>query len=435
MTANEPSLTRNFVVTPSQVIAQQASVLATNKLAFRSFINAIGTAATLRYQCDGTTAGTPGDGVQRILADANVVFADSPTAHSWAVYRFGTGLSSIEILVEAVLNGGTTGDIACYLSHAGFTGGSAGTAPTVGGGDLKLAIATTLGPLLPTTNYAAHYHFETTADGSAFRLIAQRDSTHAVTSMLLVEKLSDAPAALYLPIAAVWHSNDQMADLSVSANRLFGYSGATTSFAGNMTIDGATSGPLTGAIPKNDLDGKRVLFPTIAWDSSHGYLGAIADLWWSVNDTTTHDTTIPSGTVRHWACFGEVTIPWDSTTDLGNGTTNAHPVSQGAAAAAVPLLKVTPDANTPLGSTFDEGRWVPIVVEIDVPPGYGAHADVQVGTSGPEFVAYRRGAFSALFTTLSVATIVGSRVQLSILPLGGWWDAPSVSVGAYEEAT
>lgn len=85
----------------------------------------------IEYSCDGSTAGTAGDGVDRWADQTDVVFATSAgTAHSWVV--LSNAITGMEILIECLTNSVTAGKLIRLVVSpaAGFTGGSTTSSPS-----------------------------------------------------------------------------------------------------------------------------------------------------------------------------------------------------------------------------------------------------------------------------------------------------------------
>lgn len=131
----------------------------------------------VRYSCDGTTAGSVGDLVDRWSTIANLVIAtaDTGTARSWIVLRNTDG---IEILLEA-RNSSTNNMkilrvVVSFSAH--FTGGTTTSRPTatdevvLTNSDVSSATAVGLGPT-SATDRAFAWHILHSTDGLATMLI------------------------------------------------------------------------------------------------------------------------------------------------------------------------------------------------------------------------------------------------------------------------
>jgi hypothetical protein len=87
-----------------------------------------------------------------------------------------------------------------------------------------------------------------------------------------------------------------------------------------------------------------------------------------------------------------------------------------------PTPDVTPGDAGGFPSDWETARMTPIIARItDAAPGNLYQCVVaRWPWSTDEIVVYRRGQFRGQFVALSTATIVGSNLDLSILPAGGW---------------
>lgn len=81
---------------------------------------------TIDYSCDGTTAGTAGDGVNRWTDATKVIRASGAVAHSWMVLKHTT--LGVWLLIQ--YNGTNDYNWKLFLAKNAFTGGSTTVAPT-----------------------------------------------------------------------------------------------------------------------------------------------------------------------------------------------------------------------------------------------------------------------------------------------------------------
>jgi hypothetical protein len=427
MTASAPTLERTYTVIPNVAVAQQGSLIATNRHLLRLIVTNLLSVSgvTCKYSCNGVTAGSAGDGINHWAADSDIVFEDAGNAHSWFVLGLPSGLGSMELLVEATLGGGGSiagGDINAYLSLLGFSGGSTTDVPTVGGGDTLLSLTNGPGHLPTGSNYGAHFHVISATDGTSIRVISLKDAAvfagdPQVNNLILLEKVYDSPAAITNPYGGVWHYNDTMGDLMGTSNMWHQYATFNNPTSGNLSLISAGFGPITGSgmLPA-DLDSKLQLVPCQAIDvPTYGILGYIPDLWWAVNDGTHLRQAIPSGSSRLFMCFGEITVPWNGTTDLGGGSINAH-VSNPVSAGAAP----TPPTPGALITQTPTSRWETLKATLS--NMLVADVYVMLKASNLRFDIYDpEDGFLPMFGDQSTITQVGDDVQLVILPNGGWW--------------
>ena len=318
---------RTYSVIPRVAVAQQGSALLTNQRLLRLIVdNMISAGAVCYYSCNGTVAGTAGDAVNRWASDSDVVFDDAGNAHSWMVLTLPAGLGGHQLLLEATKGGGgaANGFVHAYASVGGWTGGTTTAIPTLAvGGELALDLSLSSGcsGILPPANYAAHLSVITANDGTSMRVICTDDGNNdAVISMVLLERFYDGPVAWPYSFGGSWRDSDNP---NSEGGMVIWAEDATSSVIAFITlIEGAFR--WDGNLPLNDADGLMMLTPAGVLEGTVGWAGYIPDLFWSINDGTTYSKTIPSGTGRAWACFGGIVVPWDSTTDLGNGSTNAR---------------------------------------------------------------------------------------------------------------
>ena len=145
---------------------------------------------TVNYSCDGSTAGSVGDGVDRwttTFTEGKLVVANEGTAHSWMVLKSANGIGSSNggkgpLYLLIVLNNGGNGlgsgaqFVQILISRAGFTSGSTTARPTATD-ELNLNQGATKICSVTTASIARNFHFTFAADGTFFcfwtRTVAQ----------------------------------------------------------------------------------------------------------------------------------------------------------------------------------------------------------------------------------------------------------------------
>lgn len=322
--ANMPAFQRSYSV-QTVIPVTEGTLLETNQALFRTMAaKLILAGCTCYYSCDGVTAGAAGDGVNRLAVNADVVFDDPGNPHSWIVLQLPAGLGSAQLLLEATQNfgGAVNGDGFAWMAMNGWTGGTDTDIPTVDDvGESALPLHDGSGGKFPSAgNYAAHCHVIAATDGTSLRFVATDDATDdVVITILLIEKVFDIQAACTQPYGGTWDNTDFVDNM-----HWHGYA-TTEAFPANgaLSIPGVSGGLLTfGFIDAYDDDGKLNLFP-IGGTAGPRWVGYIPDLFAVYNDGTTHGKTIPSSG-RRWRVFPNLVLPWDGSTDAGNGSTNAH---------------------------------------------------------------------------------------------------------------
>jgi hypothetical protein len=426
--ALEPTAERTYTVIPRVAVAQQGSLVATNRLFLRTIVNQlIAAGATCHYSCDSVTAGAAGDGINRWDADSDVVFGDAG-ARSWMVLELPAGLGGMHLLIEATTDGGSAadGDVNAHLAISGFTGGTTTTLPVPVDGAEPFAGTLTggSGGNLPSAgNYAAHVNVVYATNGTSIRVIVTNDTNDAVISLLLLETLGGGPAAYVLPYTGTWYSGDAPADLVSFVQWPSWRATLGDPAIAVMVTLGFSAGIIPDYIVSTNGDGSYHLFPVGVFEGTGGWHGYIPDLFFLVNDTTTVHTTLPSGTGRRWACFGSIVVPWDGATDLGGGSINGDPILMAAAGGAGGATPPTITDISPTPSTQLASRQTPIVLTVqDAAPGLRlAVLTLRYTTIPGTFVVHDGTAFQYPFdsaTAQRVATATG--YTYTLLPRGGW---------------
>jgi len=130
-----PTLTKTWQFNVNNALASFGTAALDNKnllLQQKNALMGFGTLpATMFYSCNSVTAGTAGDGVDRLATAANFVANNAGSAHSWYVLKFPGIGSNFQFLLDYNNNAaaGNAGQIS-YSPSAGFTGGSTTAAPT-----------------------------------------------------------------------------------------------------------------------------------------------------------------------------------------------------------------------------------------------------------------------------------------------------------------
>lgn len=440
-TLNAPIKIRTYDVVPNVAVAQQASAVATNRRLARLMVaTLVELGAVVSYSCDGVTAGTAGDGVDRWDADADIVFADGSSAHSWVVLDLGAGYGDMQLLVRCLAGGGT-GNLDVYMTPSGWTGGSTTADPEpVDGDDTPLQMSS-LEALLPTSNYAATIHGVAATDGSCFRLVVMDDATDAAIQLVLLETHYDGPSDYPYPQGGTWTASDDPELLSNSANVWHAFTTDNEHVAsGAMAAPGGGNGTLlNGFVPKLTGDGKLHLVGCGGYDSTYGWLGYVPDLWWAVDDESVY-TSIPVympggefGSFQQgfrWMCFGSVVFPWDAPilgpggTDLGGPELNAHAVGFSTPEGA-PLLGGSASITDPDPASGSELEGARSAVAFTVHNPYGASYTlwVRFARESRAFVVYDTGrGFFHPFTNSTLDDSDPDNPRFSLVQSGGWQD-------------
>jgi len=436
--ANEPSLQRVWVHDNANALAQLGSASLTNQRTMRLvFADLVAAGLVVDYMSDSVAAGTLNDGVNRWDADGDLVWAAPGVAHSWAVLKLPAGMVTGgvgRLLIDLDDATAANARASVFLSFAGFTGGTITNRPTAAD---EFEITSTAA-WVSSANGDRSWHIQHSADGAALRMFVYSSNISAdnPNGIWILDRAADPPAAWLVPVVGAV----QLSDTGTAANSS-GWMGGTGLLKGrhsgatiNVTITSEANDTdlLQQQTPATDLDGKNVLYSCGLFHATHGTLGAIRDLYFG-HDSIAAFTTYPS-TGRRWVHHDEMVIPNDGT-NYGGPQADAKVSAIFLSGATGALISATPASGSELAATFESGRWIPIVIVLTVPDGFAPLAHCFCGTDGLWHVAYRGDDFSPLFEEHSTVSQNGTEWTLSLLPLGGWWDEPTVFAGIFQEVT
>lgn len=140
-----------------------------------------------------------------------------------------------------------------------------------------------------------------------------------------------------------------------------------------------------------------------------------------------------SGILAAMGAYGVSTATLTSSTNYEWATIILSSLAEDASAE---LTDVVPADGAPLAATADLARFTKITFTLTVSAGL----PIVFGFCGDDpavhHTIYDGTAFSPLFEPFStVVAVGGGEYDFELLPLGGWWDAPTVRAGAFVEAT
>lgn len=291
---------------------------------------------TVAYSCNGTTAGTAGDGVDRWASNANVVVSAAlTTAHSWMVLKqAGVGAGNIQILLNAspVSSGDLSRGLALIAAiswNSGFSGGTTTSRPTASD-EVVLVNSGVYSSSLGGTGYGdprqCFLHVMQSTDGENTRFVVMSEST--AIWLLCVETPTPRGLSISNPVvtlhgavqtSAAWPQAGWTAQsLCTVANATVKMPIAGTKYDMWCTMEGDASGLMhnranVGA-NANDLTSEWPMFPigfACATTGARGIIGSIKDMWFGSSGVPNGDTYDASS--RTFAQFGQVIVPWDGT--------------------------------------------------------------------------------------------------------------------------
>lgn len=416
------------VTAAAATIVAAGTVAATNKLILVAMPAAWHTAgiSTLDYCCNGSAAGVKGDLVERWNASGDIVGNTPGNAHSWRVETLAGGLGQICVDRDDVFDG--SGSI--FWSEAvGFTGGTTTARPTASD-EIEITSTTNILHTVNGTNVIHLWRCSDSGREGVRMAITNTGASAGPCALMSIERAASTPAAWTTKIAARY----------MGGSGTFGNRSDWTAVAPNggwrARVSATARTPIAiGDTPPvaNDVDGDRLIAPCGLNDATIGRLGFVDDFHFIDDAFTAYGTLSDVNGTLGWIALDEVVWPWNHATAMAGNTAGAKLLVNYLPVADSLLISATP-APGALGATFDAARWTPLVVVFTVPSGYPAKATAKVGADGLDLTVYDQGVFTPLFAQHSTFQTAGGTVTMSILPIGGWWAAPVLSVGLFKEA-
>jgi hypothetical protein len=283
------------------------------------------------YSCNGTVAGSAGDGVDHWAADSDVVWATAEgTAHSWVVLaQTGVG-AGFQICIACVTSGNGDGLTVRMSPSAGFTGGTTTATPTAAdqvtlalGTDVTVASGTYKGwNPLPANGVVDVMNVMQSTDGAVTRVLWYANS--AAPALWCLELASSPVSGWPAPsvVGLVKSTGNNTADFPTYANLValttdsqrkhhaLGASAMnlvwTTEGCGGQTIGQRQT-------VANDLDGNYPVTP-MGYESettaNRGRHGLAIDTW-AVSTTNGPGDTYPADASRQFVVHGNFLHPWN----------------------------------------------------------------------------------------------------------------------------
>lgn len=449
MPFHAPNHSRRWDYDLGNTVAYGGTAIATNRALWRAIVAGLLAipGVSVYRSCDAVAAGADGDGVNRWDADADLVWANAGTAHSWIVLQVPLYAASTDAAPFLIIDmvgasaSGSTGRMWVTDGDGGFVGGTTLARPTTTN-EVEIGIGTTLLPTAPTSGYAWHLWWspndldEVTGTGSIRVAIVDVAAGHHI-GMLMLEHLDDlvgihddAPACgyVYATGAHVFASISHTAQQILAQDRA---STPTPLLGVAHYVDGST---VENSSPGQDALGRRWYYPVGLFDVD--LCAFVPDLW-VVNGAaqlTLSPPTALGAQSRAWMTIGALALPHPPNSNLIGSVDEEESVAWVQSSQGV-VTAMDPADGASLGASRDAARWAPISVEISVAAGavplvwgyFGADPAIR-------HVIYDGAAFAPLFEDRSTATNVGGTWTLVLMPLGGWFDSPTIRAGSWVEA-
>jgi hypothetical protein len=357
-----PRPTRDWTVTPAAVsFTAQGTITATNTRAMRLIMDAGVTRGswTDDYSCDSVTAGTKGDGVNRIVADANWVGNTPGNAHSWRVTTLHGGMGQVCFDRDA------TGDRFGSIYHspaAGFTGGTTTARPTATD-EVEVTQSSSWLDGAANGNISVDWWICTTSlqEGTIITVRSSGSPGGPVAMFVAMRPTTKIASLLSNPPPFVrWQCNGS----GGSAGDFSTWAWQTRVSGTNRTMSLTCVTPLAAL----DVDSNRVLETTGSSNATINTVGWLDDFLVVASAVTDNTTYSDEDGTLAWIIVDSLVLPWDRTT-----------VRTSNSAAAVLNVRYTPapaDAEAPVITILTDPNIQPdedmVFTVTDIDPGIRA---------------------------------------------------------------
>jgi hypothetical protein len=316
-----PTLTKTWQFSTNN-IASGASTLDISRTFHLAVKNAMtGFASSpwaMGYSCNSVTAGTAGDGVDRLTTNANFVWGNAGAAHSWWVLKQTGIATNHQVLFSCESNSATGASFTIVVSpNAGFTGGTTTARPTA----TDEIVIYSSSAWTPTSGTAQiRWNLMQSTDGQCTRLITFTGGT--AQNQFIFEKPYQ-PVTGWSNASASWAAHGTqltyttLGSLSGALSARIGSTAALLSMSAESLITGVANGGFAtntnfGNIA-NEVTGEWPMLPLgmiSVTNPVRGRTGTFQDLWIGSGAVNLADT-YPSGTSRQFVQFGCLIFPWD----------------------------------------------------------------------------------------------------------------------------
>lgn len=282
----------------------------------------------VRSASNGAGAFGNGDGVDRWLAAAGLVWANAGTNHSWIVLRqVGIG-ATFELCID--LGNAATSSASVVVSYVGFSlNGTATNRPTAPDEEPLINNTNWGGPTVATASTA---HVMNSVDGKSNRVLVCRNGF--VPIYWIFELPIEVTAGWLTPFVAIAlgdatnapaNSRPTYGNLSNAANA---YGITSHAFQAYLTAEANTTDVLGAQqVVANDMGGGWAIYDMGVYSltpNSKGRLGKLVDIFWGSTALVDSDTFPAAGT-KNFCVFGDQILPWDTSAPVfGGGVSTAR---------------------------------------------------------------------------------------------------------------
>lgn len=291
---------------------------------------------TVDHSCDFSTAGTPGDGVDRWAVEGDLRWDRPGDPHSWIVFNTPINGGNAQVLIDLDNAGNVALDavpksIHVRISWGGlFTGGTTTNKPTATDEPSEITQGATNGEWAGGIDVAVNtsWHMMMSDDGEELRIFMHRDDV--CFSLWAVGVLTSTPSHYSDPMfGSVYSSNNTTSDntgvsvqngwLESSGNRFVASSKNTCramylGFSGGVARAGLFNSSVVSGIG-DENNQETILGEIILWEhnvaGAKSPLGRIKDLWVATDFRSTGDTYPSDGSRQFHHISENLVVPWN----------------------------------------------------------------------------------------------------------------------------
>jgi hypothetical protein len=312
-----PTLDKTWQFTVNNAFKAQGTTLATAQLTVRTGIKdpLIGFGSnpwTVRGSSNSVAAAM--DAVDRWAADANLVWANVGSAHSWIVLRQTGIATNFELCMDLTSAAADGQNMVWVVSpSAGFTGGTTLNRPTAT--DEIVLVGAKWGAT--GTNQQLVTHLMQSTDGQCTRIIVCQGNVSS--GIVILDKVKAPVSGWTNPsyaIAATSNGAEQgtISNFYATANGRGYHNSIIMSLYATCEGYGASGLVPTAQTSPNDISGEFPMSPMgIASDTGgcRGRHGDLFDLWYGLASGLGTGTSYPNANTKQFVQFGDIVFPWD----------------------------------------------------------------------------------------------------------------------------
>ncbi len=298
------------------------------KIGLTTFASA---AWTIEYSCDGSTAGSAGDGVDRWGDDIDDVtslvhVSSDSSARSWIVLKQSAIASNFQILIDLV--GTTNNRVDIYYSYSeGFTGGAIDSRPTATD---EFLLCNDLDWGTGSASAGGRHNVVMSNDGEVTRVFFVGDGNiQGFFSFELPKNIATGWTTPHVCINALKQGGTSVlkyADILEASTDYGAYSTFNNTFTGNSNSINcflssessktfAVSDGANQDMSFNQISKKWEMYPVGFYCDQAPFRGRHATLYdmWFIASSLGNGRTIPKET-KDYVVLDDICIPWNNTT-------------------------------------------------------------------------------------------------------------------------